>query len=185
MGRRFAEIAASRCINKPPLGRDEASRATVRSKGGHVVLLRSFFSDLRSRNKEVCPATVETNKVDTKEACSTRHKKSVSFASVEIRNYSVIIGDHPCCTQGCPLSLDWDYVSSDAQSLDEYESTRYPRIPREDLRTSDDERRQILAAVNISECEMRRAERRLNRSRSCSAKLCERVSGTFFSAKIE
>jgi hypothetical protein len=173
MGRPAVESSVTRCISKLPLVRDEATRSTLPLKS-HTVSLRTFFSDFRSKNKEAFPAPEPPK----------GHKKSVSFASVEIRSYSQVIGDHPCCTMGCPLSLGWDYKVVDVLSLDRYEETRYPRLSRDALRTSSEERRQILTAGNVSETEMRRAERRLNRSRSCSAKLCERVSDSFFGEGI-
>lgn len=36
-------------------------------------------------------------------------QKHVSFSTVEIREYAVIVGNHPCCSAGLPLSLDWKY----------------------------------------------------------------------------
>ena len=33
--------------------------------------------------------------------------KHVSFSTIEIREYRVIVGDHPSCENGLPLSLDW------------------------------------------------------------------------------
>jgi len=109
------------------------------------------------------------------------HKKSVSFASLDIREYNIVIGDHPCCTMGCPLSLGWEYSESSSLSLDQYEATRSPRRNRRDLRTTCEQRRQILSEDGeVSELEMRRAQRKLHRARSCSAKLCERMNASFF-----
>jgi hypothetical protein len=39
----------------------------------------------------------------------TPENKHVRFSTVEIREYAVIVGDHPCCSAGLPLSLDWKY----------------------------------------------------------------------------
>jgi hypothetical protein len=37
-------------------------------------------------------------------------KRKVSLNSlVEVREYSMTIGDHPCCGDGLPLTLDWAY----------------------------------------------------------------------------
>ena len=36
-------------------------------------------------------------------------EKHVRFSTVEIREYAVIVGNHPCCSTGLPLSLDWKY----------------------------------------------------------------------------
>lgn len=36
---------------------------------------------------------------------------------IEIREYAVTIGDHPCCLGGLPLTLDWYHTPSTFQSL--------------------------------------------------------------------
>lgn len=33
----------------------------------------------------------------------------VTFSSVHIRYYEVVLGNHPCCHSSCPLSLGWNY----------------------------------------------------------------------------
>jgi hypothetical protein len=39
-------------------------------------------------------------------------KRTVSLNSrVEVREYSMTIGDHPCCNDGLPMSLDWAYAT--------------------------------------------------------------------------
>jgi hypothetical protein len=106
-------------------------------------------------------------------------KRNVSFASIEIRHHSVVIGDHPCCSMGCPLALGWEYADGDALPVDEYEASRSPRRSRQELRTTCEERRQLLLD-EYSEGEIRLALRKLHRERSCSAKLSERMSKSFF-----
>jgi hypothetical protein len=107
------------------------------------------------------------------------HKKSVSFSSLEIREYEVVIGDHPCCTRGVPLSLGWEYSDAGRLNVDDYEEARSPRRSRVDLRTSSEERCEILSDV-ATQHDLRRAQRKMHRVRSCSAKLCERVNAKFF-----
>jgi hypothetical protein len=36
-------------------------------------------------------------------------KKHVRFSNVEIREYALVVGDHPYCVDGLALSLDWRY----------------------------------------------------------------------------
>jgi hypothetical protein len=109
-----------------------------------------------------------------KESC-----KSVSFANIKIRSHSIVIGDHPCCTLGFPLALGWDYTDAESLSLDKYEASRSPRRTRKELRTTCEERRLALTDDH-SECQIRRAQRKLHRERSSSARLCERMSESFF-----
>jgi hypothetical protein len=107
------------------------------------------------------------------------NSKKVSFASIKIRSHCVVIGDHPCCTMGFPLALGWDYTDAKSLSLDKYEASRCPRRTRRELRTTCEERRLVLTDEH-SDGEIRRAQRKLHRERSSSARLCERMSESFF-----
>ena len=63
-----------------------------------------------------------------------RVSSTVSFQSVEVRNYSQTIGDNPSCMSGPAVSLDWDYSEEASYSVDEFETsgkrTNYGRYPR-------------------------------------------------------
>jgi hypothetical protein len=51
-------------------------------------------------------------------------KKAVSFGSVQVREYSVTIGDHPLGgEEGFPISLDWAHAGPTEYTLDRYEAT--------------------------------------------------------------
>ena len=129
------------------------------------------------------PTSKPEDESATMQMPKSQHKKSVSFADLDIRSYSVTIGDHPCCTSGCPLTLDWDYQESDHMSIDQYEATRTPRRQMSDLRTTSEHRLQILEEDGLSGVELRRAQRKLHRARTCSARLCERMNEKFFHEK--
>ena len=111
---------------------------------------------------------------------SHHRSKSVGFKDIEIRSYPVVPGDHPCCTTGCPLSLGWEYNNEHVCSIDEYEAFRTPRRSREDLKTSWDQRRNMLKEVGVSEGDLKRAERKLHRERSCQRKTQNKICATFF-----
>jgi len=55
--------------------------------------------------------------------------RSVSFTSVDVREYDQTIGDNPSCRSGPPLSLDWSYSKKHKQpnTLDQYEIERQDR----------------------------------------------------------
>ena len=52
---------------------------------------------------------------------------SVSFNTVKVREYPIILGDNPSVSEGPPLSIDWHYEDVDEFEVEEYESTRPPR----------------------------------------------------------
>jgi hypothetical protein len=76
-------------------------------------------------------------------------RRSVSFKSVEVREYSITVGDHPLCYDGLPLTLDWEH--SDTVEIRDVSTSRERRgnyrAPR---RLSFDERRDRLFSVASS-----------------------------------
>eukprot|EP00978_Attheya_sp_CCMP212_P015913 scaffold41196_cov63-Attheya_sp.AAC.4 len=90
-------------------------------------------------------------------------ERCVSFTNLHIREYRQIIGDHPCCGAGPPLSLGWDFKSKDKLAINDYESTRCPRRSRRNLRLDSETRRELF----VDKCEVRKAERKVYRNRQC------------------
>ena len=105
-------------------------------------------------------------------------RKSVTFGDVFTREFLVVMGDHPCCTTGCPLSLGWEHSQTPSVSVDDYEASRTPRRSKDDLRTTWDERRSMLS--DVSDGEIRSAGRKLHRERSCQRKNQTRACAAFF-----
>jgi hypothetical protein len=54
----------------------------------------------------------------------SRPKKTVSFGSVQVQEYSVILGDHPKCKGGYPMSLDWAHTEPKEYDLDACEQAK-------------------------------------------------------------
>jgi len=105
--------------------------------------------------------------------------KHVAFGDISTRAYDMVLGDHPCCAMGCPLSLGWEYAQCPSVSVDEYEAARLPRRTRECLKTSWQQRRDMLA--DVSDREVKHNERKLHRERSCHRGRNRRVCAAFFS----
>jgi hypothetical protein len=94
--------------------------------------------------------------VSTSSSCASSSKsfKCVSFApSVQVREYAVVVGDHPSC-QDLPLSLDWKHTEE--QSV-EYSS--HSKRHGTQLRLTYYERRNILRGAGYTEADLRQAER--------------------------
>lgn len=45
----------------------------------------------------------------------------VRFGTITIRDYDIILGDHPACSYGPPITISWDYHENDPQDVHEYE----------------------------------------------------------------
>ena len=77
---------------------------------------------------------------------STKMKKTISFSTLEVRNYDVTLGDNPGVSNGPPVSLDWTYEDSKHICLEEYESLRPPRRSKEEMRLDSNSRQIVLSS---------------------------------------
>jgi hypothetical protein len=76
-------------------------------------------------------------------------KKRVRWDKIQTREYALVVGDHPLCQDGLPVSLDWKYSDCYSNCLiksfklsERKQSYVFPR------RLSYEERRQRLCAVS-------------------------------------
>mmetsp|Transcript_34918 Transcript_34918/g.53543 ORF Transcript_34918/g.53543 Transcript_34918/m.53543 type:complete len:203 (+) Transcript_34918:44-652(+) len=51
-----------------------------------------------------------------------RSTKKVSFGKCHIREYNIIIGNHPECKSGLPITLGWKYSQTKVYAVDEYKA---------------------------------------------------------------
>jgi len=137
------------------------------------------------------PCTCSADSADSSSSSSSvlfkKLERNLSFHSVEIRPYSQVLGDHPCCSAGPPISLGWEYDPNavTVQQVDEYETNREPRRSRKDMKLDCEERKKILSSVTVpastadgcatettayTSQDFRRAERRLYRERRVSSR---------------
>jgi hypothetical protein len=74
------------------------------------------------------------------------NKRTVSFSQLDIKEFKMSLGDHPCSSSGPPVMLDWDArpTLERVVSLDEYERMRSPRRSRNKLKLSYRDRKGIL-----------------------------------------
>jgi hypothetical protein len=74
----------------------------------------------------------------------SKDRLTVSFQSIEIREFNRIVGDHPDVTNGGPpLTIGWDYVQQPALRLEDYEKGKNER-PSFVRRLSSGRRRDLL-----------------------------------------
>ena len=77
-------------------------------------------------------------------------KRNISFSTLEIRNYEVVLGDNPGGSSGPPVSLGWNYDESETKVLcmEEYDQTREARRKRHELHLKSKNRWEILLDKN-------------------------------------
>jgi len=95
-----------------------------------------------------------------KEEHSREGKLSVSFSQLSVRNYPMILGDHPVCSNGPPVTIGWRFHAESPVDVDEYESIRPERQKPWDLIMPPEKRRTILInEAGHTEWEIREATR--------------------------
>ena len=118
------------------------------------LLLRRLSEPVFPSLSKSSPSRPSRRSMDDSNTTTGGGKKSVRFGGCLVRSYSQVLGDHPCCSTGCPLSLGWEYEESPEIKVEEYEALTSPtssagaRSRLSDLRLTWDERRAILHSMS-------------------------------------
>mmetsp|Transcript_25833 Transcript_25833/g.48910 ORF Transcript_25833/g.48910 Transcript_25833/m.48910 type:complete len:180 (-) Transcript_25833:53-592(-) len=166
-----------RCVSQHPSFADNLGKNVMTSNAS---LSESFALEHIDDAPEVSSSLTDGGATEVIGNPKTLARRQVSFTSLEIREYPVVPGSHPQCSGGCPIELGWDYHSASELPLDQYESVRSPRRPRDQLRLSVEERESLLSANDCTAGEVRRAARRHHRTKSCEERFCQRSMQAFF-----
>lgn len=117
----------------------------------------------RPPRRQSCPSLGESDLTPTHKQ---RKASLVSFASVEIREYGLTLGDHPECRTGPPLALDWEYQTLGKHGIDEYEQSRIRVKDRSELLVNASHRKNLLRNIGgHSEQEIQKAVRQARKIR--------------------
>lgn len=90
-------------------------------------------------------------------------RREVSFKDVEVRDYSMTLGDNPSCSYGPPVCLDWEYEDSGALNFEEYEARRGKRRSLRQMVLSYYRRVEILEGAGHSKNEIQSVTRQVNK----------------------
>mmetsp|Transcript_31396 Transcript_31396/g.66872 ORF Transcript_31396/g.66872 Transcript_31396/m.66872 type:complete len:256 (-) Transcript_31396:229-996(-) len=103
--------------------------------------------------------------------CPSRHsceitesKRHISFHQVTVRDYDMVLGDHPSCSYGPPVTLGWHYIEYEPLDLNEYEYHHARRRPLRALMLNYYRRMNILGVEN-SVAELKKATKEVNRTK--------------------
>lgn len=95
----------------------------------------------------------------------TPKKKSVHFGTVLVRDYDLILGDHPCCSYGPPITLDWDYLEYKPLSVNEYELHHAPRRSLREMLLNYYQRKHMLTEAGYTEADLKANKKDVNKSK--------------------
>ena len=96
----------------------------------HLPLHQTKSNDLRDTLLTVDTEVEESREEDyiassRKSSQNPKHrKKSVSFSTISLQYYPIILGDNPACSQGPPITIDWDHFAKQTFDVDYYESEK-------------------------------------------------------------
>jgi hypothetical protein len=117
---------------------DECSEATMKTSsesdafwfikakewGGSIPLLRGLGDSETSLDYSSDEAEHDDDVTVEKLSATERQRKpTVRFSNVQIREYELTIGDHPC-TNVYPLSLDWSHSETETISIEDHIANR-------------------------------------------------------------
>eukprot|EP00540_Astrosyne_radiata_P023582 CAMPEP_0116862882 /NCGR_PEP_ID=MMETSP0418-20121206/23892_1 /TAXON_ID=1158023 /ORGANISM="Astrosyne radiata, Strain 13vi08-1A" /LENGTH=165 /DNA_ID=CAMNT_0004497799 /DNA_START=86 /DNA_END=579 /DNA_ORIENTATION=- len=66
---------------------------------------------------------------DEREDIVPHRATTISFGTVEIRTFNRVVGDHPGCKTGPPISIGWEHIDHEAERLEVYEASRKRKAP--------------------------------------------------------
>jgi hypothetical protein len=92
--------------------------------------------------------------------CRRKQQRSttVTFSNINLRTYEIILGDHPNCKFGAPLSIGWTYDQCHEISVDNYEKAREgQRRTMKSLYLNSACRKKLLRRAGVTVQEMRDA----------------------------
>ena len=135
---------------------------------------------------------VHSNNEKTSIICSltvTQRTPVVKFHNVEIRKYSIIVGDNPSCSCGPPISLGWNYDKERRElPLDVYEKNRDgQRRSIHHMKIPANERIHILRERDVSSSEIIRAQAEcevIQKQRSQTLRKYERKQSSMYNRLI-
>jgi hypothetical protein len=118
-----------------------------------------------------CPTTTTpTTSVPAQEANSKGRRKqrrpTVTFDSIQIREYNQTVGDNPSVSIGPPICLDWDFEELEPISVNDYEDHRGLRRTMRQMMMSFHQRRKVLMWLyGFSEQQVEEATHQVNQSK--------------------
>ena len=123
------------------------------------ILRNSSFASILPNNTNINPlAPIKRHS----SAPSAPIKRNISFSTLEIRHYEMILGDNPGGSSGPPLSLGWNYDEDQTKVLDmeDYEQTREARRKVDQLHLKPGNRIDLL--LQHSNCTVREMQKASN-----------------------
>ena len=77
----------------------------------------------------------------------------------------MVLGDHPCCGYGPPVTIDWDYLEYEPLDVNEYEFHHPPRRNLREMCFNYYRRKELLSNGGFTEVDFMLTKKELNRAK--------------------
>lgn len=112
-----------------------------------------------------CASIMHNKDCPSRHSCEiTESKRHISFHEVVVRDYDMVLGDHPNCSYGPPVTLGWHYVEYEPLNLNEYEFHHSRRRPIRQLCLNYYRRKEILSLENSTD-DLKKATKTVSRTK--------------------
>mmetsp|Transcript_30420 Transcript_30420/g.46674 ORF Transcript_30420/g.46674 Transcript_30420/m.46674 type:complete len:252 (-) Transcript_30420:295-1050(-) len=146
-----------------------SDRASIFPEAAKVALQPRRPSLKKNSSYPICDRELtcsSTSNVESGNGGESRPRRRVSFSSVDIREHTLTLGDHPDCSYGPPTSLDWDFEQIPTVDLDQYEESREPRRTLRQMVLNYHIRMRILQAAGHSTAELKHASKQTGKAKA-------------------
>jgi len=138
--------------------------------------------EISTTKNECCTQEILHTKASAPE--ETQEKRKVHFGTVEVRDYDMILGDHPCCRYGPPLTLDWDYLEYEPLDVNEYEFHHPPRRNVREMVLNYYLRKKLLSNAGYTKLDFKLSKKEVNRVK-LNRKLTQQIVAHYPLLKVE
>lgn len=114
--------------------------------------------------KELCTQGILHQSKVSQEQAKARRK--VHFGEVLVRDYAMTLGDHPCCSYGPPITIDWAYLEYEPLGVNEYEFHHPPRRSMREMLLNYYQRKALLSNAGFSETDFKQVKKLVNREKT-------------------
>lgn len=126
---------------------------------------RRQFNDIKIDCPYKGSTSSKINSYATEDDCRVEKNRSVNvrMGEIEIRTYPVILGDHPDCSSGPPVTIAWEYSKRQVMNIDDFESNHSRRSGTELVMSYYDRKRLVRHYSRYTDQEINEAINEVNR----------------------